>query len=96
MDTHDVDKAGFDQRVRNEIARLLLVSVERVTPNASLDVDLGVDSLLHVTMVMGLERHFDVELPDRDAARLRIVEEVIELVRTRLAGRNTTVTGTNR
>lgn len=95
MDIHDVDHSGVDQRIRDEIARLLLVPVERVTPAASLDADLGVDSLLHMNMVIGLERHFDIELPDRDAARLKNVADVVQVVRTRLAGRTGAVTGTN-
>lgn len=94
MQTHDVDHAEFDQRIRNEIALLLHVPVERVTPAASLDVDLGVDSLLHMTMVMGLERQFDIELPDRDAARLKSVADVIEVVRRRLDGRSITAQAT--
>lgn len=96
MGTGDIDDPGFEQRVRADIARLLLVPVDRVTPTATLDVDLGVDSLLHMTMVMGLEGEFGVELPDRDAARLRTVTDVIDVLRAHLAGRATDAPGTSR
>lgn len=67
---------------------LLHIPVDRLAPAVSLEGDLGIDSLLHMTMVMGLERRFGVELPDRDAAPLKSVADVIEVVRTRLAGRS--------
>ena len=85
----DIAPTGFDDRVRREIARLLRVPPERVTPAASLAADLGVDSLLHMTMIVGLEEHFDLELPDHQAARLTSVADVIAVVREHAGKRST-------
>lgn len=77
--TCDVD---FDRGVCDEIARLLRLQPERVVASASLADDLGVDSLLYMAMVVGLEQHFDVTLPDQDAARFIRVSDVIDAFRT--------------
>lgn len=84
MNAGDVRDADFDAAVRREIARLIGTPEARVTPGASLAGDLDVDSLLHISIVMGLERLFDVSIPDTDATRLATVGDVIEAVRGRL------------
>jgi acyl carrier protein len=58
-----------------------------ILPGASLVDDLGVDSLLHMTMVVGLEQRFDIMIPDAIAARCAVVGDVIEAVRTRCVAR---------
>lgn len=83
--TTEVD-AVFDRGVCDEIARLLRLQPERVVASASLADDLGVDSLLYMTMVVGLEQHFDVTLPDQDAARFIRVADVIEAFRMHAGG----------
>lgn len=75
----------LESRIRTEIARQLGVADERVVPGASLVDDLGVDSLLHMTMVVGLEQRFDIMIPDAIAARFADVGDVIEAVRSRAA-----------
>jgi acyl carrier protein len=77
--------ATFAVRVCGEIARLLLIPPARVVADATLAEDLGVDSLLYMTMVVGLEQHFDVILPDQEAARLTRVADVIEAFRAHVA-----------
>jgi acyl carrier protein len=71
----------FAGHVCAEIARLLHIPPERVVASAALAEDLGVDSLLYMTMIVGLEQHFDVTLPDQDAARFTRVTDVIEAFR---------------
>lgn len=81
MNTPDFASPDLADRIRTEIARLLHVTEDRVTPDAKLADDLDIDSLLHISMVMGLERSFDVMLSDREAAGMVRVADVIEAVR---------------
>lgn len=77
--------ASLEPVIRAEIARQLGVAGDRIVPAASLADDLGVDSLLHMTMVVGLEQRFEIMIPDAIAARFTSVGDVIEAVRS-LAG----------
>ena len=88
MPTADEANPPLESVIRTEIARQLGVAVERIVTNASLADDLGVDSLLHMTMVVGLEQRFEIMIPDAIAARFTSVGDVIEAVRPR-----TTATG---
>ena len=81
MPTDDFPSTPLGATIRGEIVRQLAVDAERVVPPASLVDDLGVDSLLHMTMVVGLEQRFGILIPDAVAARFATVADVIEAVR---------------
>ena len=82
MPPDDQVSTSFEATIRVEIARQLGVAGERIVPSASLVDDLGVDSLLHMTLVVGLEQRFGIMIPDALAARFATVDDVIEAVRS--------------
>lgn len=53
---------------------------EKVTPEASFISDLGADSLDTVELVMSLEDHFEIEIPDSDAEKITTVGEAINYI----------------
>jgi acyl carrier protein len=83
MPIDDQASTRLEAAIRTEIARQLGVAAERIVPGASLADDLGVDSLLHMTMVVGLEQRFEIMIPDAIAARFAVVGDVIVAVRSR-------------
>lgn len=66
--------------VRNAIAMRRRLPIDRVVPEASLAADLDVDSLTHISLIMDLERLFDLQLPDSEAANARLVSDLIALI----------------
>ena len=67
---------SLEQKVRSLVAEQLGVDAADVTPQASILDDLGADSLDVVELVMALEEHFDIEVPDEDVEGLRTVADV--------------------
>ncbi|MGH7333994.1 MAG: acyl carrier protein, partial [Candidatus Rokuibacteriota bacterium] len=57
------------------------VEEDDVTPNAKFIEDLGADSLDTVELVMALEEHFDIQIPDEDAEKISTVGEAIEYIK---------------
>ena len=62
-----IDKRGVDE-------------VEKVKPEANFANDLGADSLDVVEMVMALEDHFEIEIPDEDAEGIATVQDVVNYI----------------
>lgn len=58
---------------------------ETVTPEASLGNDLDLDSLDTVELTLGLEKRFDIEIPDSDLEDLTTVGDAISLISKKLA-----------
>lgn len=55
----------------------------RVTLEAEVKSDLGLDSLDEVELVMACEKEFDIDIPDAEAAELRTVGDYARCVAAR-------------
>jgi len=66
--------------VKQIISEQLGVEEAEVTPSASFVDDLGADSLDTVELVMALEEHFDIEIPDDAAEKIRTVQDAIDYI----------------
>jgi acyl carrier protein len=67
---------SLEQKIRSLVAEQLCVELAEIKPDANILDDLGADSLDVVEMVMALEEHFDIEVPDEDVEELRTVADV--------------------
>lgn len=66
--------------VITQIAATLNIEASAITPADSLGRDLGADSLDTVSLVMAIEDHFAIDLPDEDMQELGTVGQMIEYV----------------
>jgi acyl carrier protein len=73
----------IEEKVRNIICDQLAVEPEKVTLTASFIDDLGADSLDIVELVMTMEEEFDLEIPDEEAEKLRVVGDVVKYISTK-------------
>lgn len=71
---------SIEEKVKKVIAEELSVDPSRVTPNATFAGDLGADSLDTVELVMSLEEHFGMDIPDEEAQKLLTVQDVIDFI----------------
>ncbi|MGB8852339.1 MAG: acyl carrier protein [Pirellulales bacterium] len=76
--------ADLDAAIRDVIAGSLRMPLDQMVPGASITDDLGADSLLHMTVIMDLERRFAITIPDAEAARCTTVHDVVAVVRRRI------------
>ena len=70
------------ERVKNVIVDQLSVDADEVTLEASFVDDLGADSLDVVELIMGLEKEFDIEIPDEDAEKISTVGDAVEYIKS--------------
>ena len=68
--------AALEKRIRGVVARQLGVEVSEVLPDASLQEDLGADSLELVELLMALEDEFDIEVPEEVAETITTIADV--------------------
>lgn len=66
-----------EEKVKSIIVDKLGVANSEVRPEASIEYDLGADSLDAVELIMEFEKEFAISIPDEDAERLKSVADVI-------------------
>ena len=73
-------QAEIAQKVQDIIVQNLDVDKSAVVPSASFINDLNADSLDIVELVMGIEKEFDIEIPDDEAEKIRTVQDAIDYI----------------
>lgn len=69
----------FD-KVREIIVEQLSVDESMVTMDTNLMKDLEADSLDAVEIIMSIEEEFDLEIPDEEAEKFRLVGDLVKYV----------------
>ena len=72
---------NIEQAVKKIIAEQLGVNEAEIKNESSFVDDLGADSLDTVELVMALEEHFDIQIPDEDAEKIATVGDAIQYIK---------------
>lgn len=72
--------SNYFEEIKRIVVDKLQVDEKQVTLEASFIDDLGADSLDTVELVMELEEHFEVEIPDEDAEKLKTVKDAVDYI----------------
>ena len=68
------------EKVKEILIQQLDVEEDKVTMEASINDDLGADSLDVVDMLMSLEDEFDVEIPDEEIENIKTVGDLVKYI----------------
>lgn len=72
--------SNYFEEIKRVVVEKLQVDEKQVTEDANFIEDLGADSLDTVELVMDLEEHFEIEIPDEDAEKLVTVKDAVEYI----------------
>lgn len=70
----------IEEKVKAIIVDKLGVSEDEVTPEATIQQDLGADSLDTVDLIMDFEREFDIKIPEEEAEKIQTVGDAIKYI----------------
>lgn len=74
----------IEARVIAIIVKELGVEAADITADKDFIEDLGLDSLDVMTLAMGMEEEFDIEIPDEDVEGIKKVQDVFDYLHKRL------------
>ena len=70
------------EKVKEIIVSTLKLDPSKVTLEASLEHDLGADSLDAVEVIMALEDEFDIEISDDASQNIKTVQDIVSHIET--------------
>ena len=76
----------FDE-IKGQIVDFLGVDEAKITPEAKLKEDLGIDSLDAVELAMAIEEAFDIKIDDEDLKKLSTVQDIVNCVEKNTAAK---------
>ena len=65
------------EKVKETMVNTLGCDEEKITMEASIADDLGIDSLDAVELVMALEEQFDIKIPDEELGKMKKVSDIV-------------------
>ncbi|MBA7589678.1 Acyl carrier protein [subsurface metagenome] len=65
-------------RIKKIIVKQSGIDESKITENSSFLDDLGLDSLDIIELIMELEEEFNIEIPDKEAEKIKTVGDVIK------------------
>ena len=68
------------EKIRDIIVDQLKLEETMVTMDTNLMKDLEADSLDAVEIIMGIEKKFDIEIPDEEAENFQLVGDLVKYV----------------
>ena len=80
-----MSKEEIFEKVRGIVAEQLSVDAAEVKPESNFQNDLGADSLDTVELVMALEEHFDIGIPDEAAEGITTVGDAVKYIQEKTA-----------
>jgi acyl carrier protein len=75
-----MDRSDALATMKEVAAEVLSVDPDQVTEEARFKEDLDADSLDLVELVMGLEEHFDITVPEEDLEGVTTVGQALDIV----------------
>lgn len=75
---------NINAKIVNLLKEKLGVPETVLTPDASLERDLGIDSLDYAEIVMEMEQQFNIRIPDEDVSKLETIGQAVEYVKRKL------------
>ena len=68
------------KKVKEIIIEQLGVDDEKVNLDTNIQEDLGADSLDIVDLIMSLEEEYDIEIPDEDVEKIKLVDDIVKYI----------------
>ena len=72
---------SIDQDVTALIADILEMEPAEIDPNAHLVDDLGMDSMMALEILAGIEKKFKIKVPEEDLPKITSINQAIELAK---------------
>ena len=71
----------LEKDIKSLVSKIIKIPEEKIDPNANLFFDLGIDSLLGVEIFAGLDKKYNINVPENKLRNVQTLSDIIALVK---------------
>ncbi|MDD5729928.1 MAG: acyl carrier protein [Candidatus Omnitrophica bacterium] len=75
-----MDRQEIEKKIKEIIADKLKISIEKITPEALLREDLGMDSFGAVEVIFEIEDAFDINVPQEQTLNIKTFKNMVDSI----------------
>ena len=76
-----IDDVTLENELREIISKIIELEPEKITLDASFVDDLGMDSMMALEILAGMEKKFKIQIPEEKLNKLKNLRETINLTK---------------
>lgn len=73
--------AEIDQEIKTLVSKIIKVDENKIDPNANIFKQYGVDSLLGVEILAGLDKKYDLDVPEEKIKEIKTLNDIIRIAK---------------
>jgi len=77
--------AEIEQDIRSLVAKIIKMEESKIDPDANIFREYGVDSLLGVEILAGLDKKYGIDVPEEKIRQVKTLNEIIALTKEQIA-----------
>jgi acyl carrier protein len=77
----------IDQEIRSLVSRIIKVPEDRIKPDANIFAEYGVDSLLGVEILAGLDKKYNLDIPEEKLKEIKTLNDIIRIAKQLISKR---------
>lgn len=76
---------GIDKDIKDLVSKIIKVPEDKIDPNANIFRTYGVDSLLGVEILAGLDKKYNVDVPEDKIRDIKTLNDIIRIAKEQIA-----------
>jgi acyl carrier protein len=73
--------AELEQEIKAMVSRIIKIDESRIDPDANIFSEYGVDSLLGVEILAGLDKRYGLDVPEQKLREIKTLNDIIRIAR---------------
>lgn len=73
--------AEIEQEIRSLVAKIIKRDEKSIDPNANIFTEYGVDSLLGVEILAGLDKRYGLDVPEQKIREIKTLNDIIRIAK---------------
>jgi len=73
--------AELEQEIRSMVSKIIKRDENSIDPGANIFTEYGVDSLLGVEILAGLDKKYGIDVPEQKLRQIRTLNDIVRLAR---------------